>query len=125
METENIFHFEKLVVYQKSLDYIDLAYQLCERFPQHELYGLTSQFRRAACSISLNIAEGSAGTKREFENFLRIASRSLKECVVCTTISLRRKYISKEDATDSRNKLTELSKMISGLKRSLGNNSND
>jgi four helix bundle protein len=85
------FDFEKLVVYQKSLDFIDQVYVLTEQFPSHERFNVTDQFRRAATSIALNIAEGSAGTKKEFGAFLRISNRSVRECVVCLSIALRQK----------------------------------
>ncbi|MEK6616846.1 MAG: four helix bundle protein [Bacteroidota bacterium] len=123
MNNENIFHFEKLIVYQKALEYVDFVYSLCEKFPSYEAYGLYSQFRRATCSIALNIAEGTGGTFIEFNNFLRISRRSVRECVVCTSISHRRKYISDKEEGESRIKLVELSKMISGLKKSLQNTS--
>ena len=118
---ENIFQFENLKVYQKALGYVDFVYALCEKFPPFESYGLSSQFRRACCSIALNIAEGSGGTLIEFNNFLRISRRSVRECLVCTTISHKRKYISEIEEEESRIKLVELSKMISGLKKSLQN----
>lgn len=113
------FHFENLIVYQRALDYIDFVYDITEKFPPHELYGITSQFRRAASSIALNIGEGTGGTFNEFNNFLRISRRSIRECVVCTSIAIRRKYISDVESNQSRVRLIELSKMISGLKKSL------
>ena len=69
-------------------------YEITKEFPRQEIYGLTSQFRRAAVSIALNIAEGSGGTKREFSRYLVIASNSLKECVVCITKFLKIRIIS-------------------------------
>lgn len=121
--SENIFHFENLIVYQKVLNYVDFIYSLCEKFPAYELYALSNQFRRASYSIALNIAEGTGGTFVEFNNFLRISRRSVRECVVCTSIFHRRKYISDKEEGESRIKLVELSKMISGLKKSLQNTS--
>jgi four helix bundle protein len=120
---ENIFNFENLKVYQKALDYVDFVYAVSEKFPLSELYALSSQFRRASYSIALNIAEGTGGTFVEFNNYLRISRRSARECVVCTTISHRRNYISDEEENKSRIQLVELSKMISGLKKSLQNTS--
>ncbi|TAL61898.1 MAG: four helix bundle protein [Bacteroidetes bacterium] len=118
----SIFDFEKPIVYQKALGYVDLVYALYEKFPAYESYALSSQFRRASYSIALNIAEGTGGTFVEFNNFLRISRRSVRECLVCSTISHRRKYISDREEHESRIKLVELSKMISGLKKSLQNN---
>lgn len=115
------FNFEKLITYQKSLDYVDFVYNTTEGFPKQEIYSLTDQFRRAAVSISLNIGEGSSGTKKEFMNFLRISNRSLRECVVCTTIAYRRKYINDETHQKSRVLLVEIAKLNSGLLNSLKN----
>jgi four helix bundle protein len=113
------FNFEDLQVYQKSLDLVDAVYLITKQFPKGEIYGVTSQFRRAAVSISLNISEGSGGTKKEFLKFLRTASNSLKECIVCITVAQRQKFISAKDHDDLREKLVEISKMISGLKKYL------
>lgn len=113
------FNFEKLITYQKSLNYIDFVYDITEHFPKNEQFSLVDQFRRAAVSISLNIGEGSSGTKKEFINFLRISNRSLRECVVCTTVSFRRKYITDEVHEKSRTLLVEIAKLNSGLSNSL------
>ena len=113
------FNFEKLIVYQKSLDYVDFVYEITKNYPSAEKISLVDQFRRAATSIALNIGEGSSGTKKEFINFLRISARSLRECVVCTTISYRMKYIDNETFEKSRQLLTEISKLNSGLTNSL------
>lgn len=113
------FNFEKLQVYQKALDYIDFVYTLTEKFPKEEIFGLASQFKRASNSIALNIGEGSGGTPNEFKNFIRISYRSLNECVVCTTIAKRRKYITENQELNSRERLLELTRMLSGLKKSL------
>ncbi len=107
------------MVYQKALDYIDLVYELTSKFPKSELNNLSSQFNRAATSISLNISEGSGGTKNEFINFIRIAYKSINECVTCTTLALRRKYISESENEKSRQKLLEPIRMLSGLRNSL------
>ena len=62
------FKFEKLIVWQKSVDLADFVHVLVKKFPKDELYILTSQIKRAANSISLNMAEGSAGqTNPEFK----------------------------------------------------------
>ena len=113
------FRFEDLKVYQKSLNYIDLVHEWTEKFPKREIYSLTSQFRRASNSIALNIGEGEGGTTNEYINFLRISRRSVRECVVCTTLARRRKYFSEDQELCSRKNLSELSKMLSGLMNSL------
>jgi four helix bundle protein len=111
----DFFNFEKLIVYQKSLDYVDFVYTITNDFPKAESFSLTSQFIRAAISISLNIAEGAGESNAQFKRYLNISRGSIRECIVCSTIAGRRKYISKEIENSSRDKLTELSKMISGL----------
>jgi four helix bundle protein len=116
---ENVFNFEKLIVYQKSLDFIDVVYEVTANFPSSEQFNLISQFRRAATSIALNIGEGAGGTDKEFNSFLRISKRSVKECVVCKTIALRRKYLSENEEMELRNKLVELAKMNSGLSKAI------
>lgn len=73
MEAESHFNFENLQVYQKSLDFVDLAYEVAQDFPRSELYNLTSQFKRASVSISLNIAEGAGDSDAQFNRFLQIA----------------------------------------------------
>jgi four helix bundle protein len=117
--SRDTFNFEKLLVYQKALDYIDFVYSLTGKFPKDELFGLTSQFKRAASSIALNIGEGSGGTTAEFKNFIRISFRSLNECVVCTTIAKRRNFITEEEQEKSRLQLLEIVRMFSELRNSL------
>ena len=121
---ENIkFNFEDLKVYQKAIDYVDLAYEISEKFPKTERFALSSQYTRAAVSIALNIAEGSGDTNAQFNRFLQIALGSVKESVVCSTIARRQSYIDKELECSIRKKLEELSKMITSLQKYLKNNS--
>jgi four helix bundle protein len=117
------FNFEDLKVYQKAIDYVDLAYKTSESFPNNERFALSSQFTRAAVSIALNIAEGSGDTNAQFNRFLQIALGSVKECVVCSTIARKQNYINQELDYSIREKLEELSKMITSLQKYLKNNS--
>ena len=122
MEEER-FDFENLKVYQKSLDYIDFVYEITKNFPKTENFALTDQLKRASISICLNIAERSGGSKIEFNRFLKIARRSLRECIAITEISYRQKFMTKEIKQRSRILGLELSKMINGLMKSLKNSS--
>jgi len=79
IDNEIIFRFENLKVYQKALDYIDWVYRITKNFSKEELFGLTSQFRRASQSIALNIAEGVGENKKQFVRYLTIAKDSLRE----------------------------------------------
>lgn len=119
------FNFEDLKLYKKALDFIDATYKTTENFPKNETFGLTSQFSRASTSIALNIAEGSGDTNAQFNRFLNIANGSIKECVVCSTISERLKYISKEENYNNRLQLEELSIMTTGLQKYLKSNTNN
>jgi four helix bundle protein len=116
------FEFESLRVYQKALDFVDQVYMITKEYPQEERFGLVNQFRRAAVSVVLNIAEGSGGTKAEFKQFLKIARRSVRECVGVTEVSFRQKYIPTELKQDLRCACADISKMITGLLKSLSPN---
>lgn len=118
-ENKVLFKFEDLKVYHKALDFIDAVYLITKTFPKTENYQLTSQFRRAATSIALNIAEGQGGTNAQFNRFINISIGSVNECVVCSTIALRLGYINKEEDMSLRLQLEELSKMLSGLTKYL------
>ncbi len=116
---EGRFDFENLKVYQKALEYVDFVYEITKDFPKEELFSLTDQFKRASISICLNIAEGSGASKIEFNRFLKIARRSVRECVSITEIAYRQKFISDKFQKQSRSFCLELSKMINGLIKSL------
>jgi four helix bundle protein len=71
---------KRLVAWQKNMELVVLIYDLTKRFPREEIYGLTSQLRRAAVSVPSNISEGAAGRSNDqFKNFLGIAVGSLNE----------------------------------------------
>lgn len=85
------FKFEKLLVWQKAVDLSELVDQVSKNFPKEELYILTSQIKRAADSIALNVAEGSTSqSNAEFNRFLGIALRSNIEVVSCIYLAKRR-----------------------------------
>ena len=113
------FSFEDLKIYQKALDFTDYVYRLTAKFPKEELYGLTSQFNRAAVSIALNTAEGSGDSDLQFNRFLQLADDSLRECVTCSTIAHRRTFISAQENQKVREMLLELFKMIKALQKYL------
>jgi four helix bundle protein len=113
------FDFENLKVYQNALEYVDFVYKVTRDFPKPEVFSLIDQFKRASISICLNIAEGSGGSKTEFNHFLKIARRSVRECIAITEISYRQKFITSELKEQSRSFCSELSKMITGLIKSL------
>ena len=119
--SEDRFDFENLKAYQKFLECVDFVYEITKDFPKDEIFSLTNQFRRTSVSICLNIAEGSGGSKAEFNQFLKISRRSVRESVAVTEISFRRNFISTEGKKRSREFCVELSRMLSGLMKSLKN----
>lgn len=120
---DNIFNFEKLSVYQKALSFADFVYGVTADFPNDERFALTDQFSRAAISIALNIAEGYGMSKLEFKRYLKISKGSIRECVAITSLSRLRKYLDSQHEEKIRSDCAELSRMISGLVRSLSVNS--
>ena len=94
------FKFEKLLIWQKAMDFGESIYQLTSKFPKDEIYNLTSQIRRAVDSIALNISEGSIGQSNpEFKKFMGYSIRSLAEVVTCLHKARRREYISEDEFT--------------------------
>ena len=96
------------------------AYVISKKFPKEEMFGLTNQFRRAATSIVLNIAEGSGcESPKEFSKFLNYALRSKHETVACLDIAEQLGYISRDESGKLKRELEEISSMIVGLSRSI------
>lgn len=114
------FRFENLKIWQEAIDLADLIYNIANKFPQVELFGLTSQIKRAIVSVSANIAEGSASeTVKEFKMFLSYSIRSSAEVVSELHIAKNRKYISGDEFGDLYDKLEILIKKITAFKNSL------
>lgn len=91
------FKFEKLKIWQKSMDFGEEVYLLIQGFPKIEKFNLSSQLLRASDSVALNISEGSIlQSKAEFNRFLGYSVRSLAEVVTCLHKAKRRNYITPE-----------------------------
>ncbi len=115
-----MFRFEKLSVWQKSVEFADLVYEVTRRFPSDERYGLTSQLRRAAVSVSSNIAEGSGrSSDKDFAHFVQIAYGSVMEVVSQIHIAKRQAMLAEESFQDLYSQANEISRMLSGLRSSL------
>jgi len=90
--------FEELVAWQKAHEFTLAVYRLTQKFPKEEIFGLTSQFRRAAVSISANIAEGYKKMgKADKLRFMNIAQGSLEECRYYLILSKDIEYITDEE----------------------------
>ena len=109
------FAFEKLHVYQKSVDFADAICSATESFPRGYRF-LVDQLNRAALSISANIAEGNGRfTKADRRNFFTIARGSVQECVPLLELAVRRALLSPEQHVQLKDRLEEIARMLSGL----------
>lgn len=103
------FKFEKLEIWNLALIYADEIHNLTRKFPKEEIFSLTSQFKRAVDSISLNISEGAIGqSNSEQIRFINYSIRSIAECVSCLYLSRKRNYISEEEFLIAYKKAEEL-----------------
>jgi four helix bundle protein len=115
-----MFNFEKLEVWQKSLAFADLIYAQTKTFPHDERFGLTNQMRRAAVSISSNLAEGSSRSSRQdFRRFVEIATGSTFEVVSQAQIAKRQAWLSEENHRHIYDDALVIVRMLSGLRASL------
>jgi four helix bundle protein len=115
-----MFGFEKLEIWQKAIEFADMVYSTTKAFPADERFGLTNQMRRAAVSISSNIAEGSGRVSRkDFVRFLEIATGSLYEVVSQAFIGRNQGFLSEDDFAILYATAEEQGRMLSGLRRSL------
>ena len=114
--------FTDLIVWQKAHQFVLQVYKMTTSFPQNEIYGLTSQFRRAAVSIPANIAEGykKRGNKDKL-NYLNIAQGSLEECRYYLILALDLEYGSSEILN---NLIIEVSKLLTKYSDVIQNSNN-
>ena len=103
------------------MELVKIVYDLTDKFPRDELFGLTSQIRRAVVSVPSNIAEGQGrNSTKEFINHLSIAYGSLMESETQAIIAEMRKYITNSELTSVLDKAAEVGRLINGLSNSLG-----
>ena len=114
------FSFENLEVYSKIRNLIKYIYQLQEKFPKEERYGLGDQVRRAVVSVSANLADGSGRTSlKEKIHFVEISYGSLMEVFCELQAACDLEYITTEQFNSLRPQITDIAKMLSGLRNSL------
>jgi four helix bundle protein len=110
--------FEDLIVWQKAHAFVLWTYKFTDQFPKHEVYGLASQFRRAAVSIPANIAEGfRRQTSIEKSRFLNIAQGSLEECRYYLILARDLHYGDPQAAFPM---LVEVSKLLEAYRSAIG-----
>ena len=105
-----------LKVWNEAMDLVTQVYSVSLRFPKGEIYGLTSQMRRAEISIPSNIAEGSARShNREYKQYLTISLGSASELETQILISNRLGYLNHEECDVMISRLNEISRMLQGM----------
>jgi four helix bundle protein len=116
----HIYNFEKLEIWNLAMEFADYIYDVTNTFPPEEKYGLSSQLRRAATSISANIAEGSCKTSyKEKKRFMEIAYGSTIEVLNHCMFSRKRNYIDEETISKIRIIVNELTNKINGFNNNL------
>ena len=117
---DTVRSYRDLVVWQKSIALAEQVYASTRTFPKEEIYGLTSQMRRASVSIASNIAEGHARqTRGEYVQFLGMARGSLAELQTQVILAARLKMLSVEIQRDLDEKLNEAGRLLNALRNSL------
>jgi four helix bundle protein len=114
------FKFEKLDVWKDAIELTGMVDGVACRFPKRELYVLSTQIRRVADSVALNVAEGSTGqSDPEFRKFLGYSSRSGIEIISCIYIARRRQIITEHDFVAIYNFTEVLLKRIQALRKAI------
>ena len=112
--------YRELVVWQRSMALVTEIYRITEDFPKSELFGLTSQLKRAVVSIPSNIAEGQGrDSSREFLYHLSVAYGSLMEVETQIQIARNLSFVDEQGAAKLIEKCGEVGRMLNGLTRSL------
>lgn len=113
-------NYSDLIAWQKALDLVEAVYNVSASFPREEMYGLTSQIRRAAVSVPSNIAEGQGRwTTGEFIQFLGVANGSLREIETQLHVAVRLKFVTQAQTDSAFALAAEVGRLIYGLRNSL------
>ncbi len=112
------YSFEKLTVWNESIELVSLIYTVTKKYPSDEKFGLISQLRRASVSISSNIAEGtSRSTNKDKARFITFAYSSAMEVVCQIIISEKLNFINLEEYKLLREKINKISNMLNSLRK--------
>lgn len=118
-QLEYKFGFEKLEVWQSAIELSQLVYAITAKFPQYEIYSLTSQLRRAVVSVSSNLAEGCCKSSlKDQARFSEIAYGSLMEVLNQIIIAKNLEYISENKYLECRNDIEKVSRQLNAFKNS-------
>lgn len=118
----SVVNYQDLLVWQKAMDYVEVCYDIAQFLPKEEVFGLTSQLKRASVSIPSNIAEGDGRISRgEYIHFLGIAQGSLRESETQIILASRLNFISDKQTTNALSKSKEVGILLGKLIRSLKN----
>ncbi len=113
-------YFKKILAWEKADDLVMKIYLLTKKFPKDELYGLTSQLRRAAVSVPANIAEGSGRkTEKDYLNYLYIAKSSLVEVEYYLHLGKRLRYFDENSFLEIMEIQSESARILHGLIKSI------
>lgn len=107
--------FTGLVIWQRAIEFGKCVYELTRRFPREEQFALTAQIRRAAVSVSSNIAEGHGRQRREFSNFIGIARGSLAEAESQLLFAVAVGYLDAAEVVKARDLASEIHRMGKAL----------
>ena len=118
-------NFRKLLVYQKAIKFTSTVRSMIKSFPKEEMFILSSQFRRAADSIPLNIAEGAGNeSTKETLKFFGYSIRSAYECLCCLDIAVENEYVKQSEREVVEKFVDELIKMLVSLQKAILKKSN-
>jgi len=110
--TETVKNYRELKIWQKSIELVKMVYLLTHKFPNSEIYGLSSQMQRAAVSIPSNIAEGQGRQHTaEFRQFLYVALGSTAELDTQLVVAVSLGYVTPQDAKPVFDLILEIRKM--------------
>lgn len=115
-----MFNFEKLDAWHEAVGFADLVYKVSAQFPTEERFGLTNQMRRAAVSVSSNLAEGcSRSSKADYARFVGLATGSLFETLSQATIGRNQGFLDQTQYQQLYAAAEKQCRMLSGLRKSL------
>ena len=113
--------FDKLLVWQRAHSLVLKIYEVTNNFPKEEIWGLTSQIRRAAVSVPSNIVEGKArGSRKDFKRFLLVARGSLEEVKYQSLLAKELKYMNEEQYEEITVMIEDVGRLLGGMIRKVG-----